>query len=217
MEGTANTIRPTTTQIGVFAEITQGIDVTTSVERPQITHGAHFKMCFDGCGVTDGCAGTLFAVGLRTQCRRVIRVLSQLVSLGAVVRCNGVGLSRGGIGMMFLASMLGRCAHTLPTTSLTLNVLLFDPVPGNLVMTTRCYGSCLPILTSTRSMDLRGAVHLRRVLALYPYQPLPDIAFHAPILCRYPSHEGLEVEEDVCMGCHQGSLYMGSSLDWCVG
>ena len=46
MEGTANTIRPTTTQIGVFAEITQGIDVTTSVERPQITHGAHFKMLF---------------------------------------------------------------------------------------------------------------------------------------------------------------------------
>ena len=102
-----------------------------------------------------------------------------------------------------------------PTTSITPTTLARQ-VPGNLVVTTRCYGSCLPILTSTRSMDLRGAVHLRRVLALYPYQPLPDIAFHAPILCRYPTHEGLEVEEDVCMGCHQGSLYMGQSLDWCV-
>ena len=53
---------------------------------------------------------------------------------------------------MFLASMLGRCAQRLPPSALTLNLLLFDPVPGNLVMTTR--RDCLRILTSTRSMDL---------------------------------------------------------------
>lgn len=53
-----------------------------------------------------------------------------------------------------------------------------------------------------QSLDLRGCVHVRRVLALYPYEPLPDIAFHAPLLPAYPPQA--LVEEDVTLGCHQG-------------
>lgn len=54
-------------------------------------------------------------------------------------------------------------------------------------------------------MDLRRCRCLRRVLALYPYEPLPDYTFHAPCLLRY--HPDTRVEEDVTLGCHQGALF----------
>jgi hypothetical protein len=38
-----------------------------------------------------------------------------------------------------------------------------------------------------------------------PFEPLPDLAFHAPILPTYPP--SATVEEDAALGCHQGALY----------
>eukprot|EP01126_Amoeba_proteus_P060168 TRINITY_DN7930_c0_g1_i6.p1 TRINITY_DN7930_c0_g1~~TRINITY_DN7930_c0_g1_i6.p1 ORF type:complete len:160 (-),score=24.09 TRINITY_DN7930_c0_g1_i6:116-595(-) len=54
-------------------------------------------------------------------------------------------------------------------------------------------------------MDVSDCDVLTRVLALYPHEPLPDFAFHAPILPKYS--EKCQVEEMVVLGCHQGALY----------
>ena len=47
------------------------------------------------------------------------------------------------------------------------------------------------------------------MLAIYPYEPLPDLAFHAPLLPKYP--DGAAVEEDATLGCHQGAFYPPSN------
>ena len=51
-------------------------------------------------------------------------------------------------------------------------------------------------------MDVSDAP-IKRVLAIYPCEALPDLAFHAPILPKYPP--GADVEEDATLGCHQGA------------
>ena len=112
-----------------------------------------------------------------------------------VVVCNVLALSRGGIGGIFLAQALAK--HKSPKR-IELNMLLFDPVPGDQVFSGFPY-------TGMYARDVSDCTCLRRVLALYPHEPLPEIAFHAPVLCAYP--ETCMVEEDVTLGCHQGALF----------
>jgi hypothetical protein len=83
--------------------------------------------------------------------------------------------------------------------------LLFDPVPGNLISSTRFLDLC-SLTTANAAMDLSRCRHLHDVLALYPYLPLPDLAFHAQIFPKYPS-DCHEVIEDACLGCHQGAVF----------
>ena len=189
-EGTANTLDPITTQIGVFAAATMALDVS---ERGGSPTQSPFKMAFDGCGVTNGLSGLLFASGLVKQCRAVVQRIDELLAAGAGrVRCNALGLSRGGLALFILAKQLSRHADV------DLNLCLFDPVPGNMVSTGFPF-------TGRRQADLSDCMCLRRVLAIYPYEPLPDVALHAPMLGIYP--QGCEVEEDVTLGCHQGALF----------
>jgi hypothetical protein len=122
----------------------------------------------------------------------------------AGVHVVAVGLSRGGMACMKLAQKLAQ-QFTQQTDNddddmVTASLLLFDPVPGNAVSTGFPW-------TAYGSQDLSACHNLRRVLALYPYEALPDIAMHAPTLCRY-NHETTLVQEDVCPGCHQGALFM---------
>jgi len=91
-----------------------------------------------------------------------------------------------------------------PRAAVRMAAVLFDPVPGNLVCLSQ-WCDAFRWSTASRGLDARGARHLRRVLALYPHEPLPDAAFHAPILPSFPP--AARVEEDVVLGCHQGALF----------
>ena len=190
-EGTANTLRPPTTQIGLFAEACAAHDLTPPEARVPRDETA-FKMQFDGCGVTNGLSGTLFAEGLREQCGRVHYRVEQLLARFRSVRVNALGLSRGGIACIFLAQALA------PLPRARLAMLLYDPVPGDLTW------SGVPF-TGVRAKDLRHCENLERVLAVYPHEPLPDFTFHAPVLPAYPP--ACAVEEDATLGCHQGALF----------
>ena len=44
------------------------------------------------------------------------------------------------------------------------------------------------IRKSKASKDLSSCACLSRILALYPYEPLPAILCHAPVVCKYPPH-----------------------------
>mmetsp|Transcript_24257 Transcript_24257/g.56330 ORF Transcript_24257/g.56330 Transcript_24257/m.56330 type:complete len:397 (+) Transcript_24257:156-1346(+) len=202
-EGTGNTLKPVTTQIGIFASMCAAQILTPTTE-PASIEGSIFKMAYDGCGVTNGIAGTLFAAGLASQCDEVVAVIRLLVKTGVRrLRVNALGLSRGGIACMLLAKRIQAEAEKIARACFVdLCMLLFDPVPGNLV------NSGFP-WTKTDAWDLTKCYCLKRVLALYPCEPLPDFTLHAPMLGAYP--DGCEVEEDVTLGCHQGALFRTQS------
>jgi len=231
-EGTANTLKPVTTQIGEFAHACSAVDIRNATGPVDYASNGPFKMAFDGCGVTNGLLGTLFASGLDAQCREVAKAALAILSSGnntvpslkststsnqdatndaaaaapqpaaaaAVVgrrmKCVAVGLSRGGIACMKLTRALSATPDLL--ASIDYHALLFDPVPGNSLTTGFPFTAC-------SSFDLRRCGNLRSVLALYPHQPLPAVALHAPVLPRYP--QTCAVEEDVTLGCHQGALF----------
>ena len=201
MEGTSNVLTDHTTQIGLFAEMTDAFDLRQQKTRP--SSAGRFKIAFDGCGVTNGCLGLVCGTGLRAQCAEVISHLKQLISERGSVTLNAVGLSRGAVGACYLAQML---ASVDPST-LRVNLLLFDPVPGNFVWAAR-YCDPFGCTNARASMDLTQCQNVQSVLALYPEEALPDLAVHAPSLPEWPANCD-DVEEDVVLGCHQGALFAG--------
>ena len=215
-EGTANTLdRPVTTSIGEFYTDCDAVAVNPAsgdaVRSALAARRPCLKMGFDGCGVTHGWPGLLCAVGLRSQAATVISCVRLILQEKKRLHLTVLGQSRGAIGAIFLAQQLA-AATSIRTEEVELRMLLSDPVPGNLVCTAKlerlaCY-FCNFVTTANHSMDLRGARHLKRVLALYPHEPLPDCAYHAPVLLEYPHHSAV-CEEDVTLGCHQGALFSG--------
>ena len=203
-EGTANTLKPITTQIGVFFELTNSVDVTL----PSTTLPAAptaLKMGFDGCGVVAGLAGVIWAVGLRSQCTTVATRVRTLLKAwpNAPLVINVLGLSRGGIAALMLAQELEKL-EAAQKARFRLNLCLYDPVPGNLVWTAQ-FLDPLGATTANGVIDVSSCACLRRVLAIYPHEPLADLAFHAPLLPLFPPW--CDVEEDATLGCHQGAFY----------
>ena len=195
---------PITTQVGFFFELTSAADVTAPRWPLPTTGPADLKMGFHGCGVVNGIAGVIWAFGLSSQCdtvaARVRSVLETWPDVALII--NVCGLSRGGIAALGLAQRLSSL-EAVAQARVTLNLCLYDPVPGNLVYTAKFLD---PFWTSTANevLDVSECT-IARVLALYPHEPLPDLAFHAPLLPVYPPT--CEVNEDATLGCHQGALY----------
>jgi len=108
-------------------------------------------------------------------------------------------LSRGGMAVLILIKKLAK----FTSNCVVMNTLVYDPVPGNLITSYNC--DFLHNTLSAQCMDMSASKNLATVLGIYPHEPLPDIAFHAPILPKYPATT--QVENIVTLGCHQGALY----------
>ena len=201
-EGTHNEIEPVTTQVGWFFAKTRGVDITSTDARADTSTSTEFKMGFDGCGVVCGLLGTVFALGLASQCSCVVQRVHELMQSGRPLRLNCFGLSRGGCACLMLARRLA----SLDPGMLAISLCLFDPVPGNSLTVARYLDVC-GLSTAAACMDVSGCRPLRSVLALYPYEALSDLLLHAPLLPAYPPENWCEVEEDATLGCHQGALY----------
>ena len=208
-EGTANHLKPVTTQIGLFFEQCNAIDISDDLSGFEADVGS-YKMGFDGCGVVAGVAGMIWAFGLSGQCQQVCNrvndLLAQLPPTCSLI-INVLGLSRGGIAALMLAEALTDHLDETLRNRIELNLCLFDPVPGNLVCTSR-FLQIVPvgITTANSTMDVtRCGSMLRRCLAIYPFEALPAISFHAPLLASFPPTT--ELEEDSTLGCHQGAFY----------
>ena len=50
-----------------------------------------------------------------------------------------------------------------------------------------------------------GLLQVEERLSRYPHEPLPALAFHAPVFPRYPSC--CQVTELVTLSCHQGAFF----------
>lgn len=245
-EGTANSLTRYTTQIALLSHLTVGYNLNNIIvlssydDYPSSHHDLggsgsgsssskgcalidsdDYHLSFDGCGVTNGLSGVIFASGLRTQCYLAIQHIQGILSLLSTASkdipdnsingnknieliVNIVGLSRGGIAVIYLTQLLHQMLST-DLHRLQINLLLFDPVPGNLIWTTKYLDLC-SFTTANSAMDLSRCHHLNDILALYPYIPLPDLAFHAPLFPKYPLNCH-EIMEDACLGCHQGALF----------
>lgn len=209
MEGTSNPMDRITTQIALFSRICTAQSLPEGGEEvPKLTPG-HYKLSFPGCGVSHGIRGLLFACGLREQCEVVRGYVESCVEAGQSVTVNFVGLSRGGIGGLYLAQMLA----SFDVAKVKLNLLLFDPVPGNLVWMSRFF-DLAGVMNANQAMDVSFVKNFGRVVVLYPHEPLPAIAVHAPLLAKFP--HGCQLEQDVILGCHQGALWLRAQPDTCL-
>lgn len=184
--GTAHRVSDTNTLVYLLEKY---IDTNTSQK----------TIAFDGCGVTHGTRGVIFGTGLDEQCQEVIGQLEAEIKKGNTVSLNVYGHSRGAIGGLMLAKQL--CA--IDPSLLEINLALLDPVPGNLITTSTI--DLFDISLAKKTMDLRKCKPLQNVLTLYPHQPLPTLAVHAPLFSLYPEHT--KVEEDVIAGCHAGAQF----------
>ena len=209
--GTSGDLASQTTQIGFFARFLCAVNITANDEA--VEESSHdYVIAFDGCGVTHGFCGAVCAVGVRSQAQTVVERTETLLTLGGHLRINVVGLSRGGIAAMLLAQKL---AHISPMR-LEAHLLLFDPVPGNLICESKLWTPCarlgVALSNANAVTDLRSCTNLRSVLAIYPVEALPACCLHAPVFARYPSPAQCRVVEDAVLGCHQGALFVSSDL-----
>eukprot|EP01124_Arcella_intermedia_P031770 TRINITY_DN7258_c2_g1_i1.p1 TRINITY_DN7258_c2_g1~~TRINITY_DN7258_c2_g1_i1.p1 ORF type:complete len:380 (-),score=76.40 TRINITY_DN7258_c2_g1_i1:76-1152(-) len=201
--GTDGWIINGTTQISLFYQLAEGCDITEpNVKIKDFPEAHEFKMGFSGCGNTNGMMGTVFAAGLDEQCDQVVGRVKELMYAQRKVILNCLGLSRGGMAVLKLVLLLSSYRPQF----LQMNILLFDPVPGNLITTAQM--DIFYLTLANQCLDVSSSQNLMKVRAIYPHQPLPDLAFHGPILPKYPSHT--EVEEIVTLGCHQGALFSPS-------
>lgn len=152
------------------------------------------KFGFNGCGVDFGLRGTIFGSDIDKHCDTVITEVLSQIQAGNRVTLNVYGHSRGAIEALLLAKQFS----DIDLSSLEINLALLDPVPGNLISAAKI--DPLKICLANKTMDLTNCKPLRHVLALYPHEPLNDLAFHAPLLASYP--KDTIVEEEVVNGCH---------------
>lgn len=163
------------------------------------SNSSQIKMGFKGCGIDYGWKGTIFGTGLEEQCGEVVEQVKKLLSNGQNVTVNAYGHSRGGIACLLLAKMLGDYSSDL----VTVNLVLMDPVPGNLIISSKLDFAGLTL--AKQSMDLSKCRNLNAVLAIYTQEPLPALSFHAPIIPTYPATTNLD--EHIIPGCHSGAQY----------
>lgn len=196
--GTASSYDDRTTQVEMFGVWCDAVDVTNWAG--PLPTSRHLKMCFDGVGVTNGFSGMVFAAGLSAQVARVVSVCSEIMSAKDARLCvNAIGLSRGGCGCLLLAKALQAAFGD----SVDANLLLFDPVPGNSI--TSATMDVLGLTLASQCADLRHVTCVKRVLALFPHEPLPTHYLHAPVVPKFA--DSTLVDEDVMLGCHQGPIY----------
>lgn len=193
IEGTKNPIRPSRTQVGHFYERCAFADVRPGADVPAGCRDV--KVGYDGCGNAFGLRGTLFGHGLDEQAADVARIVEQIP--GEVdVMC--MGMSRGAIGCLLVAKQ-----PALQAGRVRVALLLLDPVPGDYLWVA---GADIAKTTLTnRVVDCR-ACNVSSVIALYPFQPLPDILVHAPLVATFS--DTCTVVEDVTMGCHEGAVWL---------
>lgn len=160
-----------------------------------------FKMGFNGCLFERGfIAGGLFGAGLDKQSLEVVDKVLQLVRKGKAVRLNAYGHSRGAIACLMLAKMLGKFDPNL----IQINLVLHDPVPGNLSTTPLV--DFRGITLTRQTMDLSECQNIGQVLVLYPHKPFNYFNGHDPLVPKFPVNAA--VTEEIIPGGHSAAQFL---------
>jgi hypothetical protein len=162
----------------------------------------NISICLNGCGINNPYLrdlGAIFTWNLQRQIDEMVTLIKAKLTNDKLV-LNVYGFSRGGAGAYWLAKKLS----DVDPEQLEINVLAFEPVPGNFingVYVDKLLGTDLTL--SGQIADLRDCKNLKRVYSLFTNIPLPDIVCHGPILPALPV--GCEHSVDVVPGCHKGA------------
>ncbi len=184
---------------GTSHEIENNETLAGMLHTTTLIDGEHAKMGFNGCGIEFGRSGEFFGMGLEEQCDQVVENVLGMLSIGKRVRLNAYGHSRGAVACLLLAKKLGKFDPDL----LEINLVLMDPVPGNSISSATLDFTQRTLARQT--WDVSDCHNLKRVLALYPHEPLPAWKCHAPIIPQYPSH--CAVTEEIIPGRHSGAQH----------
>lgn len=216
--GTGSDRKGTETQIQLFHAWCQAIDLSDIVgdlNEDYITsndeYGLHYKLIFDGCAVAYGTSGMLWGTGLDAQAdllRSRMTALRDILGTERRIILNLFGLSRGGVACFIAARKLAKW----DPAQLDVNILAFDPVPGNFVATAKL--DFFGFSNAWANMDLTKSPVVKTALLLYPYEALPTLAVHAPMIPKFSPTTSVCYE--VILGCHQGAMFNTgyvSSLD----
>ena len=171
-----------------------------SLLKNYIVFGPNQKiLSFHGTRVADGSRIEKYGEGSLLQCETVINDVSQEIKKGNIVKLNVYGHGSGAIAALLLSQQLSEVNPQL----IDIRLVLLDPIPGNFITTSTF--DAFNISLAKKTMDLTKCKPLKRVLALYPYEPLPSALALAPLLGCYPKHT--DVEEDVIGGCHSSAQF----------
>lgn len=161
------------------------------------------SICLDGCGIKNNDVrdiGGIFTWHLEKQINDLIKkIQTDYLKDGDKLILNVYGFSRGGAAAFLICKKLSH----ISAKQLEINVLSFEPVPGNFI--TPVYADRILGINSTLASivaDLRDCKNIKRMQVLFTQQPLPDIACHGPLLPAMPL---CEMSVDVVPGCHRGS------------
>jgi hypothetical protein len=192
-----------TTHVQLFGQWCEAVDISDlkgpltlpDDENPPL----HYKLRLDGCGVAFGMMGVIFGAGLSEQASLIRDRVSELSTLHRrKVVLNLFGLSRGAVGCFIAAKKFKK----FDPNFFEIHMLAFDPVPGNFVTTAKF--DLLGLTNAWGNMDLKSIAVVKTALLLYPCEPLPDTAVHAPMIPLFAP--GIATY-DVILGCHQGAMW----------
>lgn len=162
----------------------------------------NISICLDGCGINNPYIRDLSAIftwNLENQVNDLVKKIKEQMGSEKII-LNLYGFSRGGAGVYLLAKKL----KDVDPAQLEMNILAFEPVPGNFIYNVyvdKFFG--LNLTLSSLISDLSDCKSLKRVQSLYTNEPLPDIDCHAPILPAFSS--ACEHQADVIPGCHKNA------------
>lgn len=196
------------TWVETFFMITSAVNLSQAQTRLPVEPCCQYKIGFNGCGTDFGPLGFLFGRGLETQCDYVVDRVLELASLDLTLVVNCIGCSRGAVAALLLTKRLEAIRHRF-TEEIQVNLCLLDPVPGNFIFSAKI-DKPFGITLANQVLDLTSCTVLRRVVALYPFQPLPAWMAHAPVLPDYPPQA--LVDEDAILGVHQSAFSAETDL-----
>lgn len=140
-----------------------------------------------------GIWGFVFGSGLDGYVKKQLdHVVKKINKNKYKVTLNVFGYSRGGLGALMLADKLSEVDPDL----LSINLILLDPVPGNLTITSKI--DPFNVALANIAQDLSKCKPLNNVLVLYSAELLKPTL--APVFPLYPSHAN--VIEDISPGDH---------------
>jgi hypothetical protein len=163
------------------------------------------SICVQGCGINNRDIRDfdyVFAFNLEKQVVGIAEEVKEMIQNndGNVI-VNIYGFGRGGVAAFLLAQKL----KDVSADRLILNIVAFEPVPGNFI--TAVYGDLLLGVNNTLSAavaDLTVCNNIANMLVLFTNRPMPDTDCHAPILPALPSRCQSEVE--VTLGYHKSAV-----------
>ncbi len=184
---------------GPTADITDQNIIDPYLFNQVIEDDNHIKMGFDGAAMNRASdfIGFVFGLGWDKNCDEVISEVQKQIELGHKVKLNICGQSRGGVSAFLLAKQL----QAIDPNYLEINLVVTDPVPGNLSITAKL--DPFHISIANMATDLRDCRSLKNVLAIYSSDSGFPGAIFPPLVPLYPA--GTIVETVIAPGDH-GSM-----------